>query len=124
MLAVLAEAASDDLQQYLADVRYQRDAPVVAALYPILIFMEQYHDDIFPLLRHLAPLEMYYGGIIKLLFTRTLIFFVVVVVRCIHRATVLSHRTGSSVQQQQFFEFKKPHLFIMFSLYITAKKRR
>ena len=31
-LTVLAEAASDDLQQYLAGVRYQRDAPVVAAL--------------------------------------------------------------------------------------------
>ena len=27
-LTVLAEVASDDLQQYLAGVRYQRDAPV------------------------------------------------------------------------------------------------
>ena len=54
-LAVLTEVASDDLQQYLAGVRYQREAPVVAALCPILLFM-QYHDDgIFPLLRHLAP---------------------------------------------------------------------
>ena len=32
VLAILTEAASDDLQQYLADVRYQRDASVVAAL--------------------------------------------------------------------------------------------
>ena len=31
-LTVLAEGASDDLQQYLAGVRYQRDAHVVAAL--------------------------------------------------------------------------------------------
>ena len=44
-LAVLAEAASDDLQQYLAGVRYQRDAPVVAALCLILLFVE-YHDDV------------------------------------------------------------------------------
>ena len=36
-LAVLAEAASDDLQEYLAGVRYQRYAPVVAALCPILL---------------------------------------------------------------------------------------
>ena len=41
-LALLAEAASDDFQQYLTGVRYQRDAPVVAALCPILFFME-YH---------------------------------------------------------------------------------
>ena len=54
-LTVLAEAASDDLQQYLAGVRYQRDAPVVAALCPILLFMEYHDDGIFPLLRHLAP---------------------------------------------------------------------
>ena len=54
-LALLAEAASDDLQQYLAGVCYQRDAPVVAALCPIILFME-YHDDVtFPLLRDLAP---------------------------------------------------------------------
>ena len=54
-LTVLAEAASDDLLQYLAGVRYQRDAPVVAALCPILLFMECHDDGIFPLLRHLAP---------------------------------------------------------------------
>ena len=53
--AVLAEAASDDLQQYLAGVRYERDAPVVAAPCPILLFMEYHDDSIFPLLRHLAP---------------------------------------------------------------------
>ena len=54
-LTVLAEAASDDLQQYLADVCYQRDAPVVAALC-LILFCVKYHDDgIFPLLRHLAP---------------------------------------------------------------------
>ena len=52
---VLAEAASDDLQQYLAGVRYQRDAPVVAALCPILLFVEYHDDGIFPLLPHLAP---------------------------------------------------------------------
>ena len=54
-LAVLAEAASDDLQQYLASVRYQRDASVLAALYPIFLFMEYHNDGIFPLLRPLAP---------------------------------------------------------------------
>ena len=53
-LTVLAEAASDDLQQYLAGVFYQRDAPVVAALCPILLFVEYHDDGIFPLLRHLA----------------------------------------------------------------------
>ena len=53
-LAVLAEATSDDLQQHLAGVRYQRDAPVVAALCPILLFKEYHDDDILPLLRHLA----------------------------------------------------------------------
>ena len=53
-LTVLAEAVSDDLQQYLAGVRYQRDAPVVAALCPILLFVEYHDDGIFPLLRHLA----------------------------------------------------------------------
>ena len=35
-LAVFTEAASDDLRQYLAGVRYQRDTPVVAA--PYLLF--------------------------------------------------------------------------------------
>ena len=55
MLAALAEVASDDFQQYLAGVRYQRDAPVVAALCPILLFKECHDDGIFPLLRHLAP---------------------------------------------------------------------
>ena len=54
-LAVLAEAASDDLQKYLPDVRYQRYAPVVAALCPILLFMEYHNDGILPPLRHLAP---------------------------------------------------------------------
>ena len=54
-LTVLAEAASDDLQQNLVGVRYQRDAPVVAALCPILLFVEYHDDSIFPLLRHLAP---------------------------------------------------------------------
>ena len=51
-LAVLAKAASDDLRQYLAGVRYQRDAP--AALCSILLSMEYYDDGIFPLLQHLA----------------------------------------------------------------------
>ena len=55
VLTVLAEAASDDLQQYLAGVRYQRDAPVVAALCPILLFVKCHDGGIFPLLRHLAP---------------------------------------------------------------------
>ena len=50
--AVLSEAASDNLQQYLAGVCYQRDAPVVAALCPILLFMEYHDGDTFPLLRH------------------------------------------------------------------------
>ena len=50
-LAALAEAASDDLQQYLAGVCYQRDAPVFAALCPIYFFVEC-HNGIFPL-RHL-----------------------------------------------------------------------
>ena len=54
-LTVLAEAASDNLQQYLAGVRYQRDAAVVAALYPILLLVKYHDDGIFPLLRHLAP---------------------------------------------------------------------
>ena len=52
---VLAEAASDDLQKYLAGVRCQRDAPVLAALCPILVIVEYHDDGIFPLLRHLAP---------------------------------------------------------------------
>ena len=54
-LAVLAEAASGDLQQYLAGVRYQRDAPAVATLCPILLSMEYHDDGMFPLLQHLAP---------------------------------------------------------------------
>ena len=53
-LAVLVEAVSDDIQQCLADVRYQLDAPVVAALCPILLFMEYHDDGTFPLLRHLT----------------------------------------------------------------------
>ena len=52
---VLAEAASDDLEQYLAGVRYQRDAPITVALCLILLFVEYHDDGIFPLLRHLAP---------------------------------------------------------------------
>ena len=54
-LTVLAKAASDDLQQYLAGVRYQRDAAVVAAQCWILLFVEYHDDGIFPLLRHFAP---------------------------------------------------------------------
>ena len=55
-LALLTEAASDDLQQYLAGVRYQRNAPpVVVALRPILLFVEYHDDNIFSLLRHLSP---------------------------------------------------------------------
>ena len=54
-LTVLAEVASDDFQKYLAGVRYQQDVPVVAALCPILLFVEYHDDGIFPLLRHLAP---------------------------------------------------------------------
>ena len=54
-LTVLAEAASDDLQQYRAGVRYQGDTPVVAALCPILLFVKYHGDGIFPLLRHIAP---------------------------------------------------------------------
>ena len=55
MLAVLTETASGDLQQYLAGVRYQRDAPVVAALCPILVSVEFHDDDILSLLRHPLP---------------------------------------------------------------------
>ena len=58
-LAVLAEASSDDRQQYLAGVRYQRDATVVAALCPILIFVEYHKNGILLLLRHLAPPSKY-----------------------------------------------------------------
>ena len=43
------EAANDDLQQYLAGARYQRDAPLVAAFCPILLLVEYHDDDIFPL---------------------------------------------------------------------------
>ena len=60
---MLAEAASDDLQQYLAGVRYQRDAPVVAAVCPILRFVEYHDDDIFPLLPYLAPSSNAYDDI-------------------------------------------------------------
>lgn len=41
---VLAEAASDNLQQCPAGVCYQRYVPVVAVLCSILLFVE-YHDD-------------------------------------------------------------------------------
>ena len=54
-LTVLAESASDDLQQYLAGVRYLRDVPVVAALCPILPFVEYRNGGIFPLPCHLDP---------------------------------------------------------------------
>ena len=58
-LTILAQAVSDDLQQYLAGVRYQRDAPVVTALCPIVLFVEYHDDGIFPLLRYLAPPSKY-----------------------------------------------------------------
>ena len=54
-LTVLAKVASDDLQQYLAGMRYQRNVPVVTALCPILLLVEYHDDGIFPLLRHLTP---------------------------------------------------------------------
>ena len=54
-LAVLTEMASDDLQQYLAGVRYQRDTPVVAALCPILFCVEDHDDSIPSPLRHPPP---------------------------------------------------------------------
>ena len=57
-LAVLIEAVSDGIQQYLSGVRYERDAPVSAALCPILCFVDYHDDDIFPLLRHLPPLQI------------------------------------------------------------------
>ena len=36
-------------------MRCQRDAPVVAALCPILLFVKYHDDGIYPLLRYLAP---------------------------------------------------------------------
>ena len=36
-------------------MRYQRDASVVAAFCPILLFVVYHDDGIFPLLRHFAP---------------------------------------------------------------------
>ena len=54
-LTVLTEAASDDLQQYLAGVRYQRDTPVVATLCSVLLFVEYHDDGVFSLLWHLPP---------------------------------------------------------------------
>ena len=36
-------------------MRYQRGAPVIATLCPILLVMDYHDDGIFPLLRHLAP---------------------------------------------------------------------
>ena len=53
-LAVVTEAASDDLQQYLAGVRHQRDTSVVAALCPILL-VEHLDDVVVPLLRDVSP---------------------------------------------------------------------
>ena len=35
-------------------MRYEREAPVAAALCPILLFVEYHDDGIFPLPRHLA----------------------------------------------------------------------
>ena len=55
--AVLAEAASDDLQQYLAGVRPQQDAPVLAVFCPILPFVEYHDDAVFPLNFH-PPLQI------------------------------------------------------------------
>ena len=49
--ALLSEAVSDYIQQYLTGVRYKRDASVVAALCPILLFVEYNDDGIFSLLR-------------------------------------------------------------------------
>ena len=46
--------ASDDLQQYFSGVHYQRDAPEVVALCPILLLMEYHDDGIYLLLGHLA----------------------------------------------------------------------
>ena len=57
-LIVLTEGTSDDLQQYLAGVRYQRDTPVVSTLSPILNFVEYRDEGIFPLLRPLPLLQM------------------------------------------------------------------
>ena len=54
-LAILTEVASYELQQYLADVCYQQDTPVVAAFCPILLFVEYHDDGIFPLLRYPPP---------------------------------------------------------------------
>ena len=55
VLAVLADAASDDLQQYLAGVHYQRHTLVVVTLFPILLFVEYHDDGIFLLIRHPPP---------------------------------------------------------------------
>ena len=57
-IAVLAETTSDDRQQYLAGVHYQQDTPEVAALCPIICFVEYHDDGIFPLLRYLPPLPI------------------------------------------------------------------
>ena len=54
-LAVVTEAASDDVQQYLAGVFHQRNTPVVAALCPVLLLMKHFDGGIFPLLRDLPP---------------------------------------------------------------------
>ena len=56
-LVIFTEAASDDLQQYLAGMRYQLDTPVVAALCFILLLVEYHDDGIFPLLRPPRPLQ-------------------------------------------------------------------
>ena len=54
VLTVLAIAATKDLQQYFAGMSYQRDAPLIPALCPILLVVKYNSDGIFPLLRHLA----------------------------------------------------------------------
>ena len=55
MLAVVTEAASNDLQQYLAGVHHQRDTPVVAARCPIFLLVEHLGGCGFPLLRNVSP---------------------------------------------------------------------
>ena len=56
--AVHTEAANDNLQHYLAGVRYRRDTPLVTALFPILIFVKYHNDGRFLLLRHPSFLQI------------------------------------------------------------------
>lgn len=46
-LAIITEAESDNFLQYLADVRHQRDNPVVSTICRELIFVGNLYDDIF-----------------------------------------------------------------------------